>query len=432
MKRFDHGYALLIGVNDCEVEKWALPGVSKDIDELEKVLKDPERCAYPEENIKKVTGADATKQGILEKLKWLRRSIEKDDSADATAIIYYSGHGWRDNSSGKTLFYLIPYNVNEQHISSSALKADEFSGAVASLNPRRLLVLLDCCHAGGMEVKDIDFLPNGYDATAIPPVQLMGDEKSIWKPGEVEPNALAKGYGRAVLSSSTGMQKSYFCRDRDLSIFTYHLIEALTGHARPQEGAAEVLVSDVMSHVWRRVPLSAKSAWGKEQMPDYNVNGNFPIALLLGGEGKSLENKIEDALEIGMENLDLQEYEAAFENFRKARGLMPENEKVQFYYCLTFLSGKSLLSIERSDMNEIHTILNKIVIGKNRKGINLARIVLGIIRYDYYEEKGYPYRGIPSKEIFRQLGRYYPTIEEKQLIKHIAFSEAAKIMFNLV
>ena len=69
--------------------------------------------------------------------------------------------------------------------------------------------------------------------------------------------ALMQGQGRAVLSSSTAEESSYVRSDRRMSIFTYHLIEALTGHARPPDGATEVLVSDVMGYVSRRVPQSA-------------------------------------------------------------------------------------------------------------------------------------------------------------------------------
>ena len=100
-----------------------------------------------------------------------------------------------------------------------------------------------------------------------------------------------------MLSSSTGAQSSYMRRDGKMSIFTYHLIEALTGHAQPQEGATEVLVSDVMGHVWRRVPESAR-ALGQEQVPDFQVSGNFPIALLLGGKGLSKDQPAPDPMEL--------------------------------------------------------------------------------------------------------------------------------------
>jgi tetratricopeptide (TPR) repeat protein len=108
---------------------------------------------------------------------------------------------------------------------------------------------------------------------------------------------LAQGRGRAVLSSSTGEQRSYMRKDGQMSIFTYHLIEALTGHAEPEEGAKEVLVSDVMGHVYRHVPKSADDDWGVEQTPDYQVSGNFPIALLLGGKGRGIGQPAPDPLE---------------------------------------------------------------------------------------------------------------------------------------
>ena len=47
---FAHGYALLIGVTENQVARWALPDVAKDITALSEVLAHPERCAYPAEN----------------------------------------------------------------------------------------------------------------------------------------------------------------------------------------------------------------------------------------------------------------------------------------------------------------------------------------------------------------------------------------------
>jgi hypothetical protein len=100
-----------------------------------------------------------------------------------------------------------------------------------------------------------------------------------------------------VLNSSQGEEPSYVRKDKAMSIFTYHLIEALTGHAQPQEGATDVLVSDVMSYVWRKVPESARQDWGRDQHPDYQVSGNFPVALLLGGQGWSKGLTAPDPLE---------------------------------------------------------------------------------------------------------------------------------------
>ena len=58
-----------------------------------------------------------------------------------------------------------------------------------------------------------------------------------------------------------------------------------------------MLVSDVMGHVYRRVPESAQADWAQEQTPAYQVSGNFPVALLLGGQGWSKGRAAPDPLE---------------------------------------------------------------------------------------------------------------------------------------
>jgi len=291
---FARGYALLIGVDENKVSGYALPDVSKDIKALADVLVHPQRCAYLKDNLKILTDQEATRRGILDKLEWLQERIQADTSGNATAIVYFTGHGWYTNSNGESEYYLIPYDFREGEIRSHGLRATDFAEAVARLEPQRLLVILDCCHAGGMGVKGAT-LPTGYTESAISPSLLMGGEKSV-SSGAKGLEALATGVGRAVLSSSTGDQPSYMRKDGKMSIFTYHLIEALTGHAEPEEGAKEVLVSDIMGHVHRHVPQSANDDWGVEQTPDYQVSGNFPIALLLGGKGLSKGQPAPDPL----------------------------------------------------------------------------------------------------------------------------------------
>ena len=283
MATFDHGYALLIGVNAHSVPKWELPDVEKDVTALGEVLRHPERCAYPAANVHTLTGTAATREGIFDELRWIRQRLQRDP--DATAVIYYTGHGWRDDSRTPAEYYLIPYDTTPD-VQSSALRATEFAAEIDTIQPQRLLVILDCCHAGGMDVKEVGLLPRGYVSAVTPPALLMGDDASVrFTPGAKGLEALAQGRGRAVLSASTGEQRSFIRKDRRMSIFTYHLIEALTGHAQPQEGAREVLVSDVISYVTRKVPESARGDWGQEQTPDSQMRGNFPIALILGGKG---------------------------------------------------------------------------------------------------------------------------------------------------
>lgn len=294
---FSHGYALLIGVNENAVPGWELPDVAKDIAALTRVLTYPERCAYAHENVRDLTGKEATKDNILAGLTWLKEKLADDKSDNETALIYYSGHGWQDNSLVQPAYYLIPYDVTQNKLRQTALRADDFAAEITSLNPHRLLVLLDCCHAGGMGVKDLD--PTNLSSFNIPPAWLLGGQKGVvLEPcaKDIEDALLIQGSGRAVLNSSRNNEKSYIRKDRAMSIFTYHLIEALTGYAPHAPEDKEVTVADVLSYVWRKVPQSAQAEYQCPQQPDGQLSGNFSIALLLGGNGTPPGKSLPDPL----------------------------------------------------------------------------------------------------------------------------------------
>jgi hypothetical protein len=285
MSTFTQGYALLIGIDEHSVPHLALPAVAKDLAAFREVLVHPDRCGYVEEHVCVVQGKDATRSGILAGLTWLKQQLQADTTGNATAVIYYSGHGWR-NATGAT-HCLVPYDMEVQGgqpILATALRADEFADLIAGLPAKRLLVALDCCHAAGLDLKDLEAF-----ASAMLPVDLFltAHDTAVVDPlaGSKGLAELALGAGRAILSSSQSDQKSYIRKDHKMSIFTYHLIEALTGHAQPQNGATEVLVSDILSYLHRTVAASAQQQWGRPQQPDYKLTGNFPVALLLGGKG---------------------------------------------------------------------------------------------------------------------------------------------------
>jgi len=280
-EQFANGYALLIAVSDNLIPQYALPTVAKDAAALQKVLVHPDRCAYPAANVRLLKGSEASRSGIRDGLSWLKESIAADRSGNATAVIYYSGHGVL-NSADKR-YYLLPYDTRYP-IGDSLLPATEMAEEIERVRPRRLLVIFDCCHAGGMGIKGEDpLLDRGLTKVAAP-----AEARSVV--------ALTQGQGRAVLSSSTAAESSYVRPDRKMSIFTYHLVEALTGYAR-QDGEPHILVSDLMSYVSRKVPQSAREQYDVSQTPVYEFSGeNFPVAMALGGAGAGKGQPLPDPL----------------------------------------------------------------------------------------------------------------------------------------
>ncbi len=316
---FDKGYALLIGVSDQENPKQAskLPETAKDVKTLAAILQDPKKSGYLKENVKTLLGKEATRKNMLKGISWLKKKLEADPSA--TAIVYYSGHGYRKKDLDK--YYLIPYDFDFDMLEDSALEDSIFSDRIGAINAKRLLLLLDCCHAGDTDagIASEGLLPEAanintfIDAARAKPVTedeknkknpngskpVTEDEKNKKNPngskptnGEQENNAQANGTDsnntRAVLVSSRGNELSYVHTNKEIgmSIFTYHLIEALNGHGKSKNEDTTVNVLDVMSHVLDSVPGTTLLQYGQSQTPNARYYGeNFPIALLMGGEG---------------------------------------------------------------------------------------------------------------------------------------------------
>jgi hypothetical protein len=225
-----------------------------------------------------LTGPEATRENIIDGLDWLRTRVENEP--DATVVLCYTGHGELTKGGD---YYLIPYDCRGEAMRATGLAATAFAEVVGAIGAARLLVLMDCCYAAGMGVKGPAPAPRvGW---AFEPALLLEESPNpADTAGSKGLETLKSGLGRAVLSSSTGMEPSYSHSSGEMSLFMYHAIGALTGHAAPA-GAREVLVSDILGHVTRNVPVEARGL-GQKQTPQFRMTGdNFPVARLLGGKG---------------------------------------------------------------------------------------------------------------------------------------------------
>ena len=268
---FAQGYALLIGVGQSAYAPWSLPVTVKDARAIRAVLTDPSLCAYPDDHIRLLHDEQATCHAILEGLDWLAQRVAAEPRA--TAVVYFSGHGWLEEPAGR--YFLIPHDVEPHDIPGSALPAAEFIEALRRVKAERLLAIIDACHAEGMaaakERSDALELPAGL--VPAPPPKMVVD-------------ALKQGAGRAVFTSSRGHQKSWVRPDGTMSVYTYHLIEALQG-ANNRPGETTVKISNLMNYLGKAVPESARTLCNAEQTPvsDFTAAEDFAVAMLRGGKG---------------------------------------------------------------------------------------------------------------------------------------------------
>jgi Caspase domain len=270
---FNKGYALLIGVGECVDPTLSLSVTVQDMKALRQILVDPALCAYPDndQHIQILHDQTATRSGILDSLAQLRDRVATDP--EATVIVYYSGHGWLEKDTNS--YYLIPNDFDPYEWRTTALSATDFNQALQAIPAKRLLVILDCCHAAGIgTAKDTTSLslPKGVVPSA--------DPKGIL-------DALTQGEGRVVFTSCRGEEQSWVRQDKTLSVYTHHLIEALQG-AASQAGTTEVTIFDLANHLGKAVPATA-ATMNQKQNPRFEMRDTerFAIALLQGGKGLS-------------------------------------------------------------------------------------------------------------------------------------------------
>ena len=241
---FSHGYAVIVGVgND-------LPVTVEDASAVAGLLRDPNRCAYPPDQVQLLTSDRADRAHILAALDTLAEQANADSSS--VAIVYFSGHGEAVPEP-----HLVPFGYDSNNLSGTAITGSLFTEKLRAIRAQKLLVLLDCCHAG-------------VQASAKSPI-----------PSSVIAE-LKRSSGRVVIASSRRDEKSY--TGSPYSVFTAALLEALAGYgAFEKDGYARVL--DVAMYVGRFVP----NRTSEKQHPILsisNLEDNFALSYYAAGKNQ--------------------------------------------------------------------------------------------------------------------------------------------------
>ncbi|MBI4671510.1 MAG: caspase family protein [Chloroflexi bacterium] len=254
---FSHGHALLIGVGD------DLPETVADAQAIGSVLTDKTRAAFPQEQVTLLTEQAATRDKILTALGDFVTRVNAD--SDATALIYYSGHGGEfERMNQPTDYFFVPYGYAPTQYQTTSIRAAEFTQQVESITAKKLIVVLDCCHAAGM-----------------PAAKAVGEKFVKGNVPVTLLHAMESGSGRVVIASSRNDESSYGGNPN--SLFTACLLEALSGKAaRVADGYVRVL--DVLSYLFAQVPSRAAP---KQQHPFVNkitdLSDNFALCYYAAG-----------------------------------------------------------------------------------------------------------------------------------------------------
>jgi Caspase domain/TIR domain len=266
-ERLDDAHALIFGVGEYLHLDPLPPAMRHGAEALGAVLSDVHHGGYRPDNVRVLVDAAVTREAILEELTILASLT----GPQSTVVLYFAGHGGRFTAGGDEV-YLLPVDADGSTaaaLAATAVSASELAAALEAIPAGRLLLLLDCCHGGGL----------GSTAAAT-------SESGGLPEGTCQ--AWSVGRGRVVLSSARGSEKSWLPAGNGLSFFTGHLLAALRGGAAGHAGW--VRVWDLFEYLQPRVTADAR-ANRHDQHPVFkaDLDENFPVALALGGVGAGRE-----------------------------------------------------------------------------------------------------------------------------------------------
>ncbi len=261
MPALENAYALVIGIADYRRARKLPPAVRNDAQDIRNLLIDPRHCGYPPEQVQLLLDEQATADGIRAALKTLA------DATDPTSIVllYASGHGGRVESGPHAGEYLLPVDADPssaRSLARTAISGDEFTAALRAIPAHKVVVFLDCCHAGGI----------GQPKDATAPVIKAGFSDAYY-------DALEGGRGRVILASSRSDEHSWILPGDANSLFTRHLLAGLRGGIPSEDGLIRIF--DLFEYLQPRVTGDQP-----RQHPVFKaeIEENFPVALYRGGQ----------------------------------------------------------------------------------------------------------------------------------------------------
>ncbi|WGK64477.1 alpha/beta fold hydrolase [Croceiramulus getboli] len=291
MAKLSNAYALLIGVgND-------LPVTVHDATAIYNILADDSLAGYPEDNITLLTEEQATRKGILEAFDQL---IEKTNE-DSSVLLFYSGHGgfyepWQQ-------FYLVPNNFDPDEYEDTWVKAEELREKISALSSRRLIFLLDCCHAAGM-TRAVEYNKEGAAQNKLD-----------------QPEGLAQtidnGAGMSILSSCREDQLSYIMDGDHNSLFTKCILEVLNGLHKSHFEEPYIRISEVVQYVFKKVPErnEKQRPYANLQIYDDFILSHIPDSVL-----ERLPSEVKQ--ELSAQQKDVEEVVTVFRESEKANSVI--------------------------------------------------------------------------------------------------------------
>jgi len=266
MVEFENAHGLVIGIANYRHIRPLPEAVRNDAREVKNLLTNPDYCGYPAANIRLLLDGEAT----AAELRAAFADLAARTNADSNVFVYLSCHGGQLANGAFEGAYLLPVDTiyTPEPKLTNALSTEELTGLLNAIPARKLVVVLDCCHAGGLTKQGLEDLSPEVKALSPSDYQI-----------------LLGGRARAILAASRSTESAWVM-NAEHSLFTNHMLAGLRGDAASEDGFIRIFA--LFNYIQKQVS-QARS----DQHPILKFEGeeDFPLALYRGGTAKNPADK---------------------------------------------------------------------------------------------------------------------------------------------
>ncbi|MFY9570205.1 MAG: caspase family protein, partial [Blastocatellia bacterium] len=237
-------WAVLIGVSRYQFGDQDLDGnhisnlkhAAEDAEAMREFLMSPEGGGFREDHIFSLQDENATKANVQAGLAKLKQAKPND-----FFVIYIAAHGavlpTTDAATRTTrdIPYFLLYDTDLREAEKTAMRMEAFRQTVDALEAKKGLVLSDTCYSGGVQL-----IGRGVDDSVVANQRYLDLM-----------NKIPAGVG--FISAARQTERSYEKDDFSHGVFTYCLIEGLSGTADGNQDG-KVTFDEIVQFLDERVP----------------------------------------------------------------------------------------------------------------------------------------------------------------------------------
>jgi len=255
-------YLLVVGINTYKNPDYTLNYAYPDAKAIRDKLTETGRNIYREIKTYELYNEGATKAAMVSAFSKIRDSATAND----VFLFFYAGHGIMTEPEGQNpaKYYLIPSDVVKMYgtpaaLDQGALSADELRDWCRDIKAQKQVILLDACQSGG--------------AVATFAMRGSTEEKAIMQ--------LGRSAGVVVLASTGTQQNASEFSQLKHGIFTYALLEGLSGKADGGTRDKKITIKELESFVNDYIPELSQRYRGEIQYPNSYATGmDFPLGVV--------------------------------------------------------------------------------------------------------------------------------------------------------